>query len=220
MNILITAATKHELALPQNELNCVNNRTVVNNNSVQFAVTGVGITATAYHLTKLLAQNKFDLLLNIGIAGSFSQIISIGDTIVVESELFADWGVHTPNGFRTVFEENIVKNTLPFIDGELKCKHINPYIDLQKYKRVKGITVNAASGEREQIKLLRGKFNPDIESMEGAAFFYVCIMENIPFIEIRSISNMVEERDKSRWDIPLAINNLSKSLKSFLYSLG
>ncbi len=213
MNILLTAATQGELNLLQQELNVVNNKAIINNNSVQLAVTGVGIAITAYRLTKLLIQNNFDLVLNTGIAGSCTPSIPIGKTVVIESEIFADWGVYTPDGFRTVFEENIVKNILPFTNGVLQCKHISPYINLREYKHVNGVTVNTVNGERKRMEALKNKFNPDVESMEGAAFFYVCMMENIPFIEIRSISNMVEDRDKNKWDIPLAIHNLSKAVK-------
>ena len=220
MKILITAATEQEFAPLKLKLNCYNNVAVVNRNSIRFSVTGVGINITSYRLTKLLLNEHFDLVLNIGIAGSFSDKIGIGETVVVESEVFADWGVHTHNGFRTVFEENIIKNSLPFnANGELYCKHIAPYFFLQNIEKVKAITVNAASGEAYQINALQNKFNPDIESMEGAAFFYVCLMENIPFIEIRGISNKVEKRDKSQWNIPYAIKNLTNYTNAFLNNL-
>ena len=221
MKILITAATEHELLPLKQQINCENNKAVVAGNTIRLAVTGVGTTITTYNLTKLLQGNGYDLVLNAGIAGSFSDDIAIGETVVVEREIFADWGVFIPNGFRTVFEEGIVrKAVLPFnSDGELCCRHIAPYTFLKNYKKVKAITVNAASGEPVQIEALQNKFTPDIESMEGAAFFYVCMMENIPFLEIRSISNKVEKRDKSRWNIPLSVNNLADTVLSFLRTL-
>ncbi|HSN50370.1 MAG TPA: hypothetical protein VLR52_03985, partial [Bacteroidales bacterium] len=62
-------------------------------------------------------------------------------------------------------------------------------------------------------------WNPDIESMEGAAFFYACFMENVRCMQIRSISNRVEERDKSRWNLDLAFKNLNKTLLNLLNEL-
>ena len=47
-----------------------------------------------------------------------------------------------------------------------------------------------------------------IENMEGAAFFYVSLMKRIPFLSIRAVSNYVESRDTSKWDIKLAVNRL------------
>jgi futalosine hydrolase len=35
--------------------------------------------------------------------------------------------------------------------------------------------------------------------MEGAALHYTCLMEKIPFMQLRSISNYIAERDKSKW---------------------
>jgi len=52
--------------------------------------------------------------------------------------------------------------------------------------------------------------------MEGAAFFYACLLSGVPFHEVRSISNFVEERDKSKWDIPLALANLNNVLFEIL----
>ena len=51
--------------------------------------------------------------------------------------------------------------------------------------------------------------------MEGAAFFYVCLCENIPFLQIRAISNYVEQRNEKNWNIPLAIKNLCLTLIDF-----
>ena len=220
MKILITAATEMELMPFKFQLNCINNSAVINSHSVSFAVTGVGITATAYNLTKILVKSDYDLVLNVGIAGTFSENLPIGTVAVVEREMFADWGVYSPNGFTTVFEENIVKRALPFdSNGELYCRHISPYYFLRNYKKVRGVTVNAVSGEISKITAIQHKFNPEIESMEGAAFFYVCLLENILFIEIRSISNRVENRNTEEWDIPLAIANLIKTTLSFLESI-
>jgi futalosine hydrolase len=63
------------------------------------------------------------------------------------------------------------------------------------------------------------KFNPDIETMEGATFFYICSLENIPFLALRAISNKVERRNKINWKIALALNNLSEKLKEVLLTL-
>lgn len=217
MNILITAATETELAPLSQCINSVNNKTTINCKFIQLAVTGIGITLTTYQLTKLLQANKYDLVVNIGIAGSFSNNIAIGDTVLVQREYFADWGVYSPNGFATVFDEKIMAhNTPPFNNGALYCPYTSQFNVLNSLPQVTGVTVNATSGNDEQIKSVYNKFTPDVESMEGAAFFYVCLMENIPFIEIRSISNRVEKRDKSKWNIPLAINNLSKIIANVI----
>jgi futalosine hydrolase len=52
--------------------------------------------------------------------------------------------------------------------------------------------------------------------MEGAAFFYICASEKIPFVALRGISNMVERRNKNKWNIPLALDNLALKLEDVL----
>jgi futalosine hydrolase len=89
-------------------------------------------------------------------------------------------------------------------------------VDLPK---VAGITVQTVSGRKETNKERFRIFSPEVESMEGAAFFYVCLMEGIPFIEIRAISNYVGERDKSKWEIPFALKNLSEVCKDIFTRL-
>ena len=63
------------------------------------------------------------------------------------------------------------------------------------------------------------RLNPQIETMEGAAFFMTCQRFNVECIQLRSISNYVEKRNKSNWDIPKAIKNLNIELKNILNNL-
>ena len=86
-------------------------------------------------------------------------------------------------------------------------------------KPVRAITVNTATGSDASRKKLLKKFNPDIETMEGATFFYICSRENIPFLALRAISNKVEPRNKNNWNIALALNNLSEKLNEVLLTL-
>jgi futalosine hydrolase len=204
MKILVTAATSRELQF----INRGDNVTVAN--------TGIGIASTAYHLAGLL-KNKYDLALNIGIAGSFSEKLSVGEVVAVYSETFGDFGVAGKNGFSTCFEENIISaDMFPFSNGVLMSENVWEMSSDLLIPAVKGITNNTVSGEENLIKRMRDKFSPEIETMEGAAFFYVCLMENVPFAEIRSISNMVESRDRNKWNIPLAIKNLSDKVNAYL----
>ena len=55
--------------------------------------------------------------------------------------------------------------------------------------------------------------------MEGAALHYVCLMENIPFLQLRAVSNFVGERNKANWEIGEAIHHLNEKLKSIIQQL-
>jgi futalosine hydrolase len=91
----------------------------------------------------------------------------------------------------------------------------NHYKELE-LASVDGLTGNISHGAPESIARISSGFDPDVESMEGAAVFYVCLHEKVPFLEIRAISNFVESRDTTKWDIPLAIENLTDELYRFL----
>ena len=88
----------------------------------------------------------------------------------------------------------------------------NPHQFKLDLKKVSGITVNTTHGNNRSVELFKDKFNADIETMEGAAVFYVCLQEQIRFMQIRAVSNYVEERNVANWNIPLAIENLNQKL--------
>jgi futalosine hydrolase len=92
----------------------------------------------------------------------------------------------------------------------------NPYEFDFDLKKVSAITVNTTHGCKKSIDLFKNKFNADIETMEGAAFFYVCLNEGVKFFQIRTISNFVEERNEANWNIPLAIKNLNQQLSGII----
>jgi futalosine hydrolase len=71
----------------------------------------------------------------------------------------------------------------------------------------------------EQIGILQGKYQADIESMEGAALHFVCLQEGIPFLQIRGISNFVGERNKAKWDLKSAIENSNRVALQILKSM-
>ena len=97
-------------------------------------------------------------------------------------------------------------DSFPFKKGFL----VNSYIDrlgLKEHKIVNGISVNLISDNESYFQQLQSKYNADIESMEGAALHYVCLQEQVPFIQIRGISNYTGERDKSKWKIKEAVES-------------
>ena len=224
MNILIVSATILE---SKNLIKLFDLKQVSNNlytkkikkNSLNILISGIGLSFTTYALSKALFKKKYDLVINTGIAGSFNKNIDIGDVVQVVSERFADLGIRDKNSFIDIFEAGFLNaNEYPFENAELKSSNIENSV-LKKIKQVKGISVNTTSGNQSEIIQLQKKYNPDIESMEGAAVFYVCHKENIPVLEIRSISNYVEERNKSKWNIPLAIKKLDDFFMLFLKEL-
>ena len=177
-----------------------------------FLISGIGNVLTTFHLTRMLAGKGFDFVLNMGIAGSFVYSLKPGDVVSIKEEAFADIGVEDEGSVRTLFEAGLMDgNEFPFQNGRLVCK-TDPTLNktLSELQQVKGITVNMATGSETSAKMIFAKYQSEVESMEGAAVFYSCLMENVPFAEIRAISNVVGERNKSKWKITEAITRLSE----------
>jgi futalosine hydrolase len=216
MQILIAAATEEEIE----GIRSVAEKKLIDPLKIDFLVTGVGMTATAYSLMKKISSRKYSLAINIGVAGSFRKEIEIGETVAIISDTFADLGAEDGEQFLSVFEMGLQQeDRFPFYNGKLKADAIEKYSTLHSLKKVKAISVNRVHGNDESIRKTVKKFHPDIESMEGAAFFYVCMHEKIPCIQLRGISNHVERRNREGWNIPLALTNLNRTAIDLLNEL-
>ena len=192
MEILLVAATEQEI-----------NSSLFADKSI--LITGVGMVDTTFNLTKHLSKNKYDLVVNIGIAGSFNNSLIIGDVVEVVEDNFSEIGFENGESF-SEFIDFEVANTFK-VEGRTSLK------------QVKAITVNTVHGNENSIRDIVNRLNPDIESMEGAAIFAVCKEFNIPCVQIRAISNKVEKRNKAHWDMPLAIHNLNTTLSRIITEL-
>jgi futalosine hydrolase len=191
------------------------------NFEISLLIGGVGSISTAWAMKRWLSVNeKPDLAINAGIAGSYKDDIVIGEVVMPVSDCFADAGIEDGDNFYTLSEAGLASfDEFPFRKGFLIADSI--YCDRMSNhtKPVQSITVNTSTGsEATRIKLLK-KFNPDIETMEGATFFYICSVENIPFLALRAISNKVEKRNKNNWNIALALNKLSEKLNEVILKL-
>ena len=207
MQILIIAATESEI------------QPFINGNTgIDVLITGVGVPSTIYHLQKRIHQIDYNFIIQAGIAGSFNAAVELGKTVFVQQDCFADLGIeeegnYTPI-FKTIFADS---NEFPFTDGWLI--NADEHVTNNNLSTVKSITVNKVSDAELQKQQYIKLFNPDIETMEGAALHYVCLQENIPFLQIRSVSNFVGERDKTKWKMKEAIENLNTELLKLINDL-
>jgi len=193
----------------------------IGNFEISLLVTGVGCIASAWELKQWISLNgKPDLAINGGIAGSYKDEYRTGDVVMPVSDCFADAGIEDNDNFLTLSEAGLTSaDEFPFREG-LLFTDTRYSVQMKSFlKPVRAITVNTATGSESTRNKLLLKFNPDIETMEGATFFYICSRENIPFLALRAISNRVEPRNKSNWNIPLAIENLSEKLKEVIIRL-
>jgi futalosine hydrolase len=173
-------------------------------------ITGPGIHQTTWNLASALSKKKYDLAINIGIAGTSDKKLAPVRVVQVTADCFADWGAEDADGkildgFEIGFSS---PNEKPFKNGRLHASYKKKLSCLGAIPSSPGITVNMATGTERRKKLLMEKHGPSVESMEGAAFFYACAMMKTPSLQIRSISNMTGKRNRKAWKMKEAIDAL------------
>jgi futalosine hydrolase len=218
MNCLLAAATANEISVFLDHYRHSNKTSFVDI-SVDVLITGIGLTAATHNLTRQIGLKRPDLVIQAGVAGSFDKKIPLGSLLAVRQDTIADESVVESGKLRTLFDMQLIKrNQAPYKNGWL----VNPdkgIFKRNKYKAVKAVSVNQITTANQMIRMYENTFQPAIESMEGAALHYVCLSENIPFLQLRSISNYIGERNKSKWKMKEAVGNLNKELIRLLESL-
>lgn len=183
--------------------------------------TGMGKVNAAHATTYIIEKYPVNAIINIGVSGAYpGSGLNIGDIAIASREIYGDEGVIGPGGWGDLREIGI---PLADVDGKKYFNEfpvtplaIPPLIrerkgDVEfKIKTGNFVTVSAATGTQKRARELETRFNALCENMEGAAIAQVCTLHNIPFFEIRGISNIAGIRDKSKWDLQLASENCQK----------
>ena len=182
------------------------------NNLPDVLITNIGLTATTYRLTRQLQFKKYGLVIQAGVAGCFKKNISLGSVVIVKQDTIQTQSVIELQQLKSLFDLKLVPaNQFPY----KKTWLVNPAADLLKkttLKKVKGISVNEITTSKQKIAFYEKNFNAVAESMEGAALHYACLMEGVPFLQLRSMSNYIGERNKKKWDMQVSISNLNNAL--------
>lgn len=179
------------------------------NLDIDVLVTGIGMTATAFWLGKILS-GKYEMAFNFGLAGSFNADLPVGCVVNIVQEHFSELGAEDGEQQLSLKEMGL-EGASEVMNGSKIANRV-----LEEIPMVCGITVNKVHGNERTIEKDFLRFRPNTESMEGAAFLFACTQEKIPCAQVRCISNMVERRNRDNWNIPLAIENLNKKAVEIL----
>lgn len=186
---------------------------------IDVLITGIGLTAATYALLNQINIKKPAFIIQAGVGGCFDINIKLGTVVAIKKETIADQSVVELKTLKTLFDLKLLpQNKNPFSNGWLV--NSNDILRKIKLRKVTGISVNEITTDKKKVKLYRDRFKPVIESMEGAALHYVSLMEKIPFLQIRSVSNYIAERNKQKWNMKEAVENLNKDLISILIQLN
>jgi futalosine hydrolase len=177
---------------------------------VDVLTTGVGMIATATWCARVLAQQQYDLAVNLGVCGSFDPACPPGTVVNVVADCIPELGAQDGDRFLTVQQLGLLgPDDPPFAGGRL----VNPQAPANRViavlRPVNGITVNTVHGNDRSIARVAERFKPDVESMESAAFMYACLVAGRHFAQVRAVSNMVERRNRAAWRLAEAVAALN-----------
>jgi futalosine hydrolase len=184
---------------------------------VDVLTTGVGMVATAAWCSRVLARRKYDVALNLGVCGSFDRAFAPGSVVHVVTDRLSELGAEDDEAFLSVQELKLLGyDEFPFQAGRLRNVAPLSNAALTGLPAVHGITVNTVHGNDASIDAILRRCEPQVESMEGAAFMYACLIHQLPFAEVRAVSNAVERRNRGAWKIADAIANLGDAALGIL----
>lgn len=213
MRILLCAATSLEIQPIINKLPELSSA----GHYIETLILGIGSMQAAYELTAEVCRNRPDLVILAGIGGSFDPIEPPGEVYFIQKDVLADLGVREKNEWKDFFD-------LGFLDpseSPYSSKYLyNPYPvpEIEFLNKGTACTVNQITTDPVHILNIVKKYHPDVESMEGAAIHFICLKENIPFIHLRAVSNTIGQRDKSKWNIKVAVENLNNIAEQIIVS--
>lgn len=213
-------AAKRPAGIPEVRTGTINTLPIV------YCASGIGKTNAAHCLTALILHYSPAALMLFGVGGAYpASGLRVGDIAVATKEVYADEGVLLQDGFhpldligipllktgrKTYFNEFPLDSVL--------AKKMLVAAGSAGLRAAGGVfaTVSACTGTRKRADKLSSRFGTICENMEGAAAAHICKLYGLPCVEVRGISNIVETRDTSKWDIMKASENCQLTVLEFL----
>lgn len=204
----------------------------IGKNNIVHAISGMGKTNASHAATLLIERFSPRIIINFGIGGAYPLSgLRVGDIAIANKEIYGDEGLWLKDGFHTVdsigipflkkgrrkyfnefqLDKKLRERVIKFLKLAPGTWNLEP-----KVKSGAFVTVSASTGTYKRAKELEKRFNAICENMEGAAVAHVCAMYGIPMLEVRGISNIVEDRDRGKWDIKTASENSQRLVLIFL----
>jgi len=217
MKIAIFAATVPELASLQKKM--PQGMASKANHLIQYCITGIGMLQSTFNIQQHIYRHRPDFLLQIGIAGCFSQEVPLGTVIAVHREYLGSLGVNEGH-WLDIFDLGLQDGSQPpFLKKALINSQIEEWDWLHKAGIITGdaITVDEITTNESRIEDLKRAYGtaespghfPMLESMEGASLHFTGLQYELPYLQIRGVSNYIGQRDKSKWQIPAALQGVT-----------
>ncbi|MGC2063536.1 MAG: futalosine hydrolase [Thermodesulfovibrionales bacterium] len=197
-----------------------------------YVASGMGKVNAAHTATLAINRHNPALIINFGIGGAYpSSGLTVGGVAIATKEIYADEGVWLEEGLQTVEAIGIPLvragrrryfSEFPLLGRQTK-KLISRRL-LNSWQQYTGLsiktgsfaTVSACTGTKKRAEEIEKRFGVICENMEGAAVAHICALYEIPLIEVRGISNIVEERNRASWDTAAAAEHCQEVVVELL----
>src|SRR3954464_10017172 len=227
MRILVVTATDAEVARLVASLTPTAGRSsrlksyTHDRHTVDVLTTGVGTVATATWCSGVFARERYDIALHAGVCGSFRPRLPPGSVVHVTADRIADLGAEDGDAFLSVQQLRLLgDDEFPWTRARL-VNSAPPQNDaLRRLPVGDAITVNTVHGNDATIARAVERYNPHVESMEGAAFMYACLVHGVAFAQVRAVSNIVERRNRPAWKLSEAIDALAGTIVTIIDHAG
>lgn len=171
---------------------------------VELLVTGVGKVNAAAAIAHRADPSKHGLVVNLGICGALKPLseLALKWVVLASSSIYADEGVATPTGFQSLPDMGFPLG--PFAGSGV---HGDPrLLDLLRplAEAVGPVaTVSTCSGTDVLAREVAARTGAIAEGMEGAALAHTLVRlhPELPFAELRVVSNSTGDRPGQQWDL-------------------
>jgi futalosine hydrolase len=179
---------------------------------VPVITTGVGAVNAAYALTRFLERSQVKSIVVCGIGGAYpGSGIPVGSVVCAESECYGDLGANSPEGFL-----DMQALGFPVVSSPVQLYNVLPMQIYPAPRRARFVTINTCTGNDADAHAIEARTGGGVESMEGAAIAHVAALAGIPVGEIRGISNLVGNRDRTAWRVKEAAIAAQEALLEWL----
>lgn len=187
-------------------------------------ITGVGPVNAALSLGRIMGSDlELRGVLNFGIGGSFDAAgLPLLSQVIIQEEIWPELGIRTASGTdiqalsRNLGEgQEILLRDRLFLDPQEAALRFGLNLPSQ-WPRVSSLTVAGVTGTRSEAEAMLKRYAVQAENMEGFALAWCCIQEGLPFLEVRTISNLVGSRQTKDWDLKGSLRGLGQMSRILL----
>jgi futalosine hydrolase len=200
---------------------------IIGDQTILLCIGGLGKVNAAHTATLMLSRFDPDALLVFGIGGAYpSSGAGIGDLALASEEVAGDEGVLTLEGFRDTryigiplvkTATSLIYTTYPasqhLMQRSLQSVAAHRTFNEEKIHVGRFVTLSTCTGTAERAQEMEERYHGLCENMEGAAVAQVAELHGVPWLEVRGISNIVDERDMKKWDIPKAAGAAQQAVR-------